>query len=150
MYIGKIDELYRKGGAMQRFQIEMRVMEGKYKEAGELYEFFWDLEDHRGSCISVAPSIGWQALSQPNQALGLDDAADGILGPIEIDEGCKAILEKLRANLKQIKSLQSKIKESRYYTMAVFDNPPPPWVGGLTAPTHPTQRPEASDPLLYL
>jgi hypothetical protein len=63
MYIGKIDELYRKGGAMQRFQIEMRVMEGKYKEAGELYEFFWDLEDHRGSCISVAPSIGWQALS---------------------------------------------------------------------------------------
>jgi hypothetical protein len=56
MYIGKIDELYRKGGAMQRFQIEMRVMEGKYKEAGELYEFFWDLEDHRGSCISVAQS----------------------------------------------------------------------------------------------
>jgi hypothetical protein len=77
-------------------------------------------------------------------------AADGFLGPIEIDEGCKAILEKLRANLKQIKSLQSKIKESRYYTMTVFDNPPPPWVGGLTAPTHPTQRPEAGDRWQYL
>ena len=56
MYIEKIDELYRKGGTMQRFQVEMRVMEGKYKEAGELYEFFWDLEDHRGLCISVVRS----------------------------------------------------------------------------------------------
>jgi len=56
MYIEKIDELYRKGGAMQRFQVEMHVMEGKYKEARELYEFFWDLEDHRGLCISMVQS----------------------------------------------------------------------------------------------
>ena len=55
-YIEKVDELFRKGGAMQRFQVELRVMERKYKEAGELYEFFWDLEDRRGLCISVVRS----------------------------------------------------------------------------------------------
>ena len=82
--------------------------------------------------------------------LGQGRGADGILGPVEIDKGCEAVVEKLRANLKQIKSLQSNIRDSRSYTMGVFDNPPPPWVGGLTAPTHPIQRPEDGDALLCL
>lgn len=86
----------------------------KYKEAGKLYESFWDLEDHRDSCTSMLQAITWQAFSSPYQVLALGEAADGILGPVEIDE---------------VKFLQSKIKDSRCYTIAVFDNPPPPWVG---------------------
>ena len=61
-YMRKIDELYQKGGAMQRFRIQMGVMEGMYEEAGELYEFFWDLEDHRGSCISGTLQYRQQAI----------------------------------------------------------------------------------------
>jgi hypothetical protein len=36
---------------MKRFQVIMDVLEGKMKEAGELYEGFWGLEEALGSCI---------------------------------------------------------------------------------------------------
>jgi hypothetical protein len=151
-YVQEREELLKPKGAMKRFQVMVDVLGEKMKEAGELYEGFWDLEEALGSCVANCRLEGvCQASSLPCQLLELSETADGISDRNEIDVGCEEILKKLRANLKFMKSLQRTVKDSRASTVDLCEAPTPPdWVGGLTAPTHPIQRPEDEDPLRYL
>jgi hypothetical protein len=47
VYVHEIDELLEPRGSWKRCQVMVRVLAAKMKQAGELYEVFWDLEEAR-------------------------------------------------------------------------------------------------------
>jgi hypothetical protein len=133
-YIREMDELLEPKGALKRCQVVWKLLNTKVKEAGELYKTFWDLEEARGSCISRVRVTSYRA-SSPKLALGSSAIANGTLDGVEASESCEKNLKELRANLKLIQTFKRKLLHEEAVIGIVCERaPPPPWLGGLTAP----------------
>ena len=146
-FLNKMFVLLAKGGPMEQFQKQLWVLIRLTEEAKALYDEFWELEDARG-LLSFASGSRATA-PQPSPLAQLKKSADDLVRTSELDRRCEANLEKLRVNLKAVKTLQKEIQEARLTSIDLILAEPTGWLGGYVAPGVYKPVPE-DDPLWIL